>query len=300
LWGFFDAALHRGWVSLENLPPRAVEWRRSLTTLKESCSMEEQATLAIEAATEYIGRWNRLISTTNWEKGRIISEWRETLEQAGAPAASFTDEMWSQQVGNVTPQHVGRLRRVYERFYEVFGQYRGLFWSHFQAACEWPDAEMYLQGAVDNDWSVSQMREQRWEAMGGQPEEEPQPSDIVASELDEDVVASNDASPSATISESVGEVHDTEDGNDGSDGVPFDADASSVSDSMTTVADAPSAPQIRPFESLPKLPADLNEAFDLFKLAILAHKVLGWAEISRDDVLSVLESLKQLTLAPAE
>ena len=65
-------------------------------------------------------------------------------------------------------------------------------------------------------------------------------------------------------------------------------------------ADAPAAPLLRPFESLPPLPADLNEAFELMKLAILAHKVCGWAEIARDDVLSVLESLKQLALAPAE
>ena len=66
------------------------------------------------------------------------------------------------------------------------------------------------------------------------------------------------------------------------------------------VADVPAAPPLRPFESLPPLPPDLNEAFDLFRLAILNHKVSGWREISRNDVLSVLESLKQLALAPAE
>jgi len=67
-----------------------------------------------------------------------------------------------------------------------------------------------------------------------------------------------------------------------------------------STADVPSAPLLRPFESLPPLPADLKEAFELMKLAILSHKVCGWAEIARDDVLSVLESLKQLALAPAE
>ena len=36
------------------------------------------------------------------------------------------------------------------------------------------------------------------------------------------------------------------------------------------------------------------------KLAILNHKVSGWREIARDDVLAVLESLRQLVLAPAE
>jgi len=51
---------------------------------------------------------------------------------------------------------------------------------------------------------------------------------------------------------------------------------------------------------LPPLPTDLKEAFELMKLAILSHKITGWQEIARDDVLSVLESLRQLALAPAE
>ncbi len=46
---------------------------------------------AIEtASSEYLGRWNRLVSTTNWEKGRIVAEWREALIEAGAPAAAYT------------------------------------------------------------------------------------------------------------------------------------------------------------------------------------------------------------------
>ena len=51
--------------------------------------MEEQATLLLAAATEYVGRWNRLVSTTNWEKGRIICEWREALRQAGRSVHEF-------------------------------------------------------------------------------------------------------------------------------------------------------------------------------------------------------------------
>jgi len=261
--------------------------------------MEEQAAVVVEASTEYVGQWNRLISTTNWEKGRIISEWRAALQEADAPAASYTDDAWSQQVGGVTPQHVGRLRRVYERFGDVHEQYPGLYWSHFQAAIDWPDAEMYLEGAVQNDWSVAQMRNQRWEAMGGAPELKPLDADIVASELDEDVLAHNDSPLPAAISESMGEVHGADDFSeyDESESAPFDGDASSMSDAM---AGSPEAPLVRPFESLPPLPADLKEAFELMKLAILAHKVCGWAEIARDDVLSMLESLKQLALAPAE
>jgi hypothetical protein len=255
--------------------------------------MEEQASAVVETSAEYVGRWNRLISTTNWEKGRIIVEWREALQQAGAPAAGYSDDTWSRQVGNVTPQHVGRLRRVYERFGKVWEQYSGLYWSHFQVAYDWPDAEMYLEGAVQGGWSVAQMCDQRWEAMGGPVESKPREADIVTAELDEDVLAADDAPPSATISETVGEVRDAEPLYD-------DEPAPDVSETAVSVADAPSAPPVRPFESLPPLPSDFKEGFELMKLAILNHKVSGWQEIARDDVLAVLESLRQLVLAPAE
>jgi hypothetical protein len=265
--------------------------------------MEEQATAVTEASTEYVVRWNHLISTTNWEKGRIISEWRTAMQASDVPAGVCSDEAWSQQVGNVTPQHVGRLRRVYERFAKTHEQYSGLYWSHFQAAVDWPDAEMYLEGAVQNGWSVAQMRDVRWEAMGGEPDSRPQEPDV-ASELDEDVSAANDSPLPTTISESIGEVHAAEDFSeyDESESAPFDDDsvAPQSSPAASATADAPAAPLLRPFESLPPLPPDLKEAFELMKLAILAHKVCGWAEIARDDVLSVLESLKQLALAPAE
>ena len=263
--------------------------------------MEEQATLAVAVSSEYVGRWNRLISTTNWEKGRIICEWREASRRADAPTANYSDDAWSRQVGNVTPQHVGRLRRVYERFGQAYQQYAGLYWSHFQVAIDWPDAEMYLEGAVQNGWSISAMRQQRWEATGGAPELEPRDADIVTAELDEDVVAGDDSSLPAAISETFGEVHGAGDlPSDESEAAPFDADGYGQSDSMPPVAGAPAAPPLRPFESLPPLPSDLNEAFELMKLAILNHKVSGWREIARDDALAVLESLRQLALAPAE
>jgi hypothetical protein len=254
--------------------------------------MEELAAVAVEASQEYVGRWNRLVSSTNWEKGRIISEWRRALRQSDAPAASYSDEAWSRQVGGVTPQHVGRLRRVFERFGDTCEQYAGLYWSHFQAALDWPDAEMYLEGAVQSGWSVSQMRDQRWEATGARPELKPSDAEIVAAECDEDFAPPDNDLPPPAISESLAEVHATDDVSD------FD----SGSDEAAPVFDAaePAAPPVRPFESLPPLPADLKEAFELMKLAILAHKISGWQEIARDDVLSVLESLRQLALAPAQ
>jgi hypothetical protein len=266
--------------------------------------MEESLAVVVEASTEYVGRWNRLVSTTNWEKGRIIFEWRQALEQADAPANAFSDEVWSQQVGGVTPQHVGRLRRVYERFGHVHVQYAGLYWSHFQAAVDWDDAEMWLEGAVQSRWSVAKMSNQRWEAMGVSPESQPQGSDTVNGDLDEDSAAAHDG-PTANISESFGEVHgdsdgyfDADDSAADSDSTSFD-DGESAGDGMDSVAAATADP-VRPFAGLPTLPSDLHEAFDLFKLAILNHKVSGWREIARGDVLDVLESLKQLALAPTE
>jgi hypothetical protein len=260
--------------------------------------MEEHATALVEASAEYVGRWNRLVSTTNWEKGRIISEWRSALRETDAPAESYTDDAWSRQVGNLTPQHVGRLRRVYERFGQVYQQYPGIFWSHFQAAIDWPDAEMYLEGAVQNGWSVSELRNQRWEVSGRSPEEKPLDADIVNEELDEDAFADRNDTPPPTISESISEVHSADDfSDDESHSDSFDAELPEVSTAPPPVATA--AP-LRPFASLPPLPSDLNEGFELMKLAILNHKVSGWQEIACDDVLAVLESLRQLALAPAE
>src|SRR5690606_19485272 len=91
----------------------------------------------------------------------------------------------------VSPQHVGRLRRVYERFGSSFESYAGIYWSHFLAALDWDDAEMWLEGAVQSGWSVSQLRRVRWEAMGSQPELEPEDGDVAAdgsigSEIDDD------------------------------------------------------------------------------------------------------------------
>ncbi len=120
----------------------------------------------LQSSESFIGQWNRLISTTNWEKGGIILQWRESLKQSLGSASESSDETWSQLVGGVTSQHVGRLRRTFERFGHVYQEYEGIYWSHFYAALEWDDAEMWLEGAIQNRWSVSAMRRQRWEVLG--------------------------------------------------------------------------------------------------------------------------------------
>ena len=60
-------------------------------------------------ADEFVGRWQSLISTTNWEKGRIISQWRAASIAAGNDATHHSDEVWASRVGGVTAPHVGRL-----------------------------------------------------------------------------------------------------------------------------------------------------------------------------------------------
>ena len=162
---------------------------------------------AIETTShEYLGRWNRLVSTTNWEKGRIVAEWREALIEAAAPAAAYSDEAWSRRVGSVTPQHTGRLRRVYQRFAAMREKYPGLYWSHFQAALDWDDAEMWLEGAVQNRWSISQMQGERSRTLGALVEE---CVEATAVEMDEDAAGAAADLPPATGSASTIEARDT-------------------------------------------------------------------------------------------
>lgn len=246
-----------------------------------------------ETSTEYLGHWNKLVSHTNWEKGRIICAWRTALAAADAPEHSFTDEAWSLRVGNVTPQHVGRLRRVYERFAGAEKQYPGLYWSHFQAAMDWIDAEMWLEGASQNGWSIADMRRQRCEALGAPDELKPREEDVVQAELDEDTFQ---GAESDTVAESFDEVQDTR---DGVDAPPFDTDDQSMAQASVPDVETETPLQTdRPFENLGRLPDDLHEAMDLFRLAILSHKVSGWTEVALDDVLSALEALKRLAIAP--
>jgi hypothetical protein len=246
---------------------------------------------------QFLGRWKRLVSTTNWEKGQIIHEWREALVAADAPVAEYSDEAWSRRVGNVTPQHVGRLRRVFESFGAVHDDYPGLYWSHFQAALDWDDAELWLEGAVQNDWSISEMRHKRWETHGALAADEPRDDDrALASPVDEDAEAAEPAVEVTTGTfDVVQQPEVSADVNDGARGETND-EAQSLYDSRQGEAAAP----VRPFADLPALPPDVNDAFEAYKLCILRHKLAGWQEISRDDLVFSLESLVQLALAPAD
>ncbi len=250
------------------------------------------------ASTPFLGQWNRLISTTNWEKGRIIYEWRESLFLSGAAPQSYADEAWSRRVGNVTGQHVGRLRRVFERYGQARETFPGLFWSHFQATLDWHDAEMWLEGAVQNDWSVAQMRDQRWQANGSPEDKRPQADEVVVSELDEDAAWDHESKERALgVTDSVRDPADEDDSD-----TRFETDGGTVAESdfgdELPAERADRATLVSPFAEVAELPDDLAEAVESMKLAILRHKMAGWREVPAADVLAVIAALGQLVTAP--
>jgi hypothetical protein len=249
--------------------------------------------LVDQTCDQFLGKWKQLVSTTNWEKGQIIYQWREALAAADTPPSQYSDDAWSRRVGNVTPQHVGRLRRVFERFATVRDDYPGLFWSHFQAAVDWDEAELWLEGAVQNNWSIAEMRQMRWETRGAIEAENPASDDTpLESSWDDDA---DPPEPAAEVtSGTVGVVHSPEDAV-GDDEANADDDA--VQDGYSSRAESP---PVRPFAALPPLPPDVNDAFEAYKLCILRHKLAGWGEISRDDLIASLDALKELALAPAD
>ncbi|MEM9643529.1 MAG: hypothetical protein AAF989_00935, partial [Planctomycetota bacterium] len=250
----------------------------------------------VELAQPFVGQWNTLISTTNWDKGRIIGEWRETLMANGAPATEFSDEAWVRRVGGVTSPHVGRLRRVFERFGTVRESYDGIYWSHFLAALDWDDAPLWLEGAARESWSVSSMREMRWQAHGAVDSQRPNNSQIVEVDLDEDVVlpAQGDARERNYDDDAggiqAGPIPEGPDFGDAEELASLDGGREGSTTEALTEEESSGNP-IQPFAGLPALPDDLSDAVETMKLAILRHKSGGWTEISADDVARYLEAL---------
>ena len=254
-----------------------------------------------ETSAPYVSRWNKLVSTTNWEKGRIITQWRETIAKDDASPTDYSDEAWRRLVGGVSSQHVGRLRRAHQRFGSVYQQYDGLYWSHFQTALDWDDAEMWLEGAIQNGWSVSRMRWRRRETLREAAEQATRDEEIDAEGLeglDGDCESSLPQDAEAlTIDDQLAEVL-------APSPAPADDGKASGESRQGSTADAAAQEEtavfVRPFENLAGLPDDLSDALEAFKLAILRHKAEEWRQISCEDILASLEALKQLALAPAE
>lgn len=264
--------------------------------------MEAQESIAVwdeqaqELSAQYVGRWCRLVSTTNWEKGRIICLWRDDLIAAAQPATSYSDEAWSQQVGGVSPQHVGRLRRVAQRFGETRDKFPQLFWSHYLAALDWDEAEMWLEGAVQNRWSVAQMRKQRAETLGLVDELGPTADSVQAVSdawsAEEGTYEAAEPAAETWLDPDDGRAESSRDENrtrEEADAAPWDVTA----EGDTGPSDEPA----RPFAGLAQLdalPEDLSTAFESFQIAILRHKLGGWVEVRPELVSTSLDHLKQL------
>lgn len=267
----------------------------------EPLTEQEQAELK-EHSSDFVGQWNGLISTTNWEKGKIIAEWQKSMAETDLPQHSYSDQHWANMVGGVTPQHVGRLRRTHDRFGHVFTEYKGLYWSHFYAALDWDDAEMWLEGAVQSDWSVAGMRKKRWETLGADPKDKPKVDHIVVSEAEEEEkLALMDVSGKG-VSEFDEEYTQgpRPDGPDFGDEEPTGSGKDrQTSDALDSEA-ANQGPRVRPFESFTNLPDDIASAASAFKVAIIRHKNEEWDEISLDDLSSLLDALKKLATAASE
>jgi hypothetical protein len=253
---------------------------------------------AIEAGGRFVGQWNRLESTTNWEKGRIICQWREALLASGAPVTEYSDESWAQLVGGVTSQHVGRLRRVFQRFGDVFDQYEGLYWSHFQAALDWDDAEMWLEGAIRNQFSVSQMRGKRWETLGntGEPPTESEDEAATVEQISDNFGAQASESASARAEQAVVRSPTSDAGEAESD-EDDESEASTVGDRESSSA-APRRERLA--VQVDDLPDDLADAFEQFKLAIIAHRRNDWTITTPEAVIECLDALRELALAPSD
>lgn len=271
-------------------------------TSHSSPVMEDDAR-SVELSEPFVTRWSVLISTTNWEKGAIICAWRSELESQAAPASCCSDEAWSRRVGGVTSQHVGRLRRVYQRFGSTHHSYSRLYWTHFLAALDWDDAELWLEGAGQSNWSVSQMRTMRWEASGGDPTTTPSESEIVNVSIDEDFTPTPEPVGREKDSERAHDMPEGPryDGPDFGDEPGGDGGAVSVAEGgqdgeMPWEEPAPVEPTTSPFASLPVLPVDVANSLEQFKLAIIRHRSSQWSELSKESMLQTLDALRAFAM----
>ncbi|MGL6226434.1 MAG: hypothetical protein ACRC10_07400 [Thermoguttaceae bacterium] len=254
--------------------------------------------LVEELSAESVKSWNRLISRTNWEKGEVIQRWRTQLQEAGFAPTIYSDEVWAKRVGSVTSQHVGRLRRVYDRFGSTYMQYANLFWSHFQAALDWEDAEMWLEGAVQNQWSVATMRIQRWEALTPN-DQRPREQDIIYSEWDEDINPRNDSN--AVLEGRMSSVAPVKGQRGDDDDIPFDVDPTTKkgkkSKNSIEESNVSTGELLKQFQSVQELPDDLSSSFEQLKVAILNHKLTGWKSVQPQRILTFLNTMRELVVS---
>ena len=266
---------------------------------------EPESSADADVAEQFVGQWNQLISTSNWEKGQIICEWREALIASDAEVTDYSDEAWAQLVGGVTSQHVGRLRRVSQRFGDVSTQYAGLYWSHFQACLDWDDAEMWLEGSIQNKWSVSQMRGKRWETLGTTPEDQAAETTQAAAELSTEAEVEESSAQSTSADQEAPFDSDTDSLSLSPSHASIDSLGEATNDSPSSSNDEPATEEsadpvskrTRLSVDVESLPDDLAEAFESFKLAIIAHRRENWRDTTPESVVECLDALKELALA---
>lgn len=282
-------------------PHEAIEVLESDRRITSSEFLEDDPR-SVELSEPFVTRWSVLISTTNWEKGAIVCAWRSELESQAASASDFSDEAWSRRVGGVTSQHVGRLRRVYQRFGNTYNSFSNLYWTHFLAALDWEDAEMWLEGASQSSWSVSQMRNVRWEACGSDPAVAPSDSEMVNVSMDEDFTPSAEPIAKEKDSDRTRDIPEGPryDGPDFGDEPTGDGGAVTVADGgkdempweESTATELPTSP----FACLPVLPVDVADALEQFKLAIIRHRSSEWSDVSQETMLRSLDALRAFAM----
>jgi len=261
---------------------------------------QENSPLIDQLSAPMVGKWNVLVSQTNWEKGTLILSWRNELIAAGLPNTAYSDDAWARRVGNVTPQHVGKLRRVAERFGEKHNDFAGLYWSHFNTALDWDDAEIWLEGAVQNGWSVAQMRVQRWEAFGGSDEQKPSEEDIFISDIDEEVYRQSPPDRIEGRNAEIGraDIDDTPVAPFDDDTKPLKMKEQSKKNRATQTESPSNTPStgelLMSLRGITEFPADLAEPLELLKVAILNQKLAGWKSVPAEQVRRSLDSLKML------
>ena len=277
-----------------------------------SGASQEHSPLIDQLSDPIIGKWNVLVSQTNWEKGELILRWRNELMAAGLPNTVYSDESWARRVSKVTAQHVGRLRRTAERFGDTHRNFSGLYWSHFYAALEWDDAELWLEGAAQKDWSVAQMRMQRWEAIGAPAGYKPREEDVFVGEIDEDAYSRQSASerpPQDRIEGRTAEIGavDAIEGFDAStvspstEAEPPKKKEQSKKDKSKHIESESHVPStgklLMSLKGITEFPVDLAEALELLKVAVLNHKLAGWKSVTAEQVCLSLEALKMLAVS---
>ncbi len=272
----------------------------------------EKEPIIDEIASEFVGFWNLLVSKTNWEKGKVIHSWRVKLQEAGMPRRVYSDEAISQRIKDVTPQHVGRLRRVYERFGEQ-EILPNLYWSHYQAALDWDDADEWLQKASAEGLSIAQMRLERWEKFGASLKTKPKDDEIVTAEIDEDVNPYNDEGSLAVepkITEDVDGKRAKEKKDDKEDKKKKKAKKSQESELGEFAgevepweSDPDAAPEfttadvLDAINKLDPLPNDFQEAIENLKVAILTRKIEEWKDVQPIQIAAYLSELKRLLVS---